>query len=138
MNTWRAKKIMKQNLPKINEILAYYKNEFKRLVTKLERTKELEKKAEITHEICENVGLKYVVALKYNDYFKNVNQCSIKLFRDFLGIKLFEHYDGRVEITAEKIEKLTKLYKDILKDGSIITQTDLALKIQNKEVEVIK
>lgn len=132
-NTRRGKKFMKQNLLGVEEILAYYKKEFKRLIGQLERAKELSKKAKITQEICENVGLKYVVLLKYNQYFKDVSTFSIRCCRIYLGVKLFEHYDGKPEITAEKIEKLTNLYKEILINEAYIKQTDIRLKVENLE-----
>ena len=130
-NTRQAKKFMKQNSLSVKEVLAFYKKEFKYLLNKLERKKDLAKKAEIAHEICENIGLKYVVLLKYNQYFKNVSNFLIICWRICLGVKLFEHYDGKPQITSEKIEKLIKFYKQILTNEYSIKQIDVRLKVEN-------
>ncbi len=130
-NSKQANKFIKQNLLSVQEVLDYYKKEFEHLLKKLERTKELAKKAEITQEICENVGLKYVVLLKYNKYFKDVSNFLIRCCRICLGVKLFEHYDGKTEITSEKIANLTNFYKEILTNEASLKQIDFRLKVEN-------
>lgn len=116
----------------------FYKNQFKKLVEKLEKTENFEQKLDIIKNICEDVGLKYVISVKYKNYFKNVSQYNIYQYRKWLGVKLFEHYDGIVKITMAKINELIKLYKDILTNKNNILDIDIPYKILFDQIEIVK
>ncbi len=138
-NSWQAKKFFKQkSLPSVSDVIDYYKEEFNSKVKELELEKNLSKQLNIIKTISEDVGLKYIICLKYNKFFKDVNAHSIYQYRKYLGAKLLEHYDGYVSFTKEKAVKLIDLYKKILNDTNFVLNTDVPLKIFNGEIEVIK
>ncbi len=138
-NTYLAKKFLKQkSLPAVSEVIAFYKKKFEESVEKLESTTNMSEKTSIIKEICENVGLKYVVSLKYNKYFKDVSLHSVYQYRKYLGVKLLEHYDGLTTITAEKVEKLVELYKKLLNDKDFVLNTDVPLQVLNGEIDLVR
>lgn len=137
-NTNRAKKFFKLNfLPKVSDITPYYKHEFEKKLKALEQTKNLDSQALIIKDICENVGLKYVVGLKYNQYFKDINQYNIYQYRKYLGEKVFESHEGFPVITHEKVNQLIDLYRKILNSKSFVLNEDIPLKIYNKEIDLV-
>lgn len=138
-NTYRAKKFLKQStLPKLSEVITYYQHEFEKKLNELLHTKDMDTQLCIIKEICENIGLKYVTCLKYNKFFKDINQYNIYQYRKYLGVRLFETYDGISVIKIEKIKKLINLYKDILKSESFILNEDIPFKIFNNDIELVK
>ena len=138
-NTKAAKRFFNtQNLPSVADVVAYYYGEFSCKVRELEKEKDLEAKKRLVKQICEDVGLKYVVSLKYNKYFKNINQYYIKTYRSLLGVKLFEIYDGVSDITENKLDRLLALYKEILTAKQEFFKDDLPLKAFRREVKFIK
>lgn len=138
-NTYRAKKFAKLKfLPKVSDITPYYKHEFEKKLKELEQAKNVDSQCSIIKDICENVGLKYVVGLKYNQCFKDINQCNIYQYRKYLGNKLFESHEGFPAITSEKISKLIDLYRKILNSESFILNENIPLKIFNQEIDLIK
>lgn len=138
-NTYSAKNFFKQStLPKLSDVITYYKNEFEKKLQELISTNNIDIQLAIIKEICENIGLKYVTCLKYNKFFKDINQYNIYQYRKYLGVKLFETYEGISVIKIEKIKKLINLYKDILKSESFILNEDIPFKIFNNEIELVK
>ena len=138
-NTYQAKKFFKQKLlPKASDIIKYYKDVFEKKINELESESSMSAKIPIIKEICENIDLKYIISLKYNKYFKDVSLYNIYQYRKYLGIKLFEHYDGVITITSEKINTLTRLYKKILQDDKFVVDNDIPLKIYNGELALVK
>ncbi len=138
-NTIRAKKFFKQDsLPKVSDVIIYYKQKFEKKLKELEQEQNLDTQCIIVNDICENVGLKYVVSLKYNKYFKDINQWNIYQYRKYLGIRLFEYYEGIPVVTREKINKLIGLYRKILNSKSFVLNEDIPLKIFNNEIDTIK
>ena len=79
-----------------------------------------------------------MLAKTYKKYFKNISQYYIYEFRKYLGIKLFEHYDGILVITEEKIKKLINIYKLMLEDYDYEFFKELPLKVFNLKVELIQ
>ncbi len=137
-NTSRAKQFFKQNsLPKVDDVIAYYQREFEMKLKELEQAKNLAAQRSIIKDICENVGLKYVVSLKYNQYFKDINQCNIYQYRKYLGVGLLETYEGTPVLTSEKVSKLIELYRKILSSKNFVLNEDVPLKILNKEIDVM-
>ncbi len=137
-NSKAAKQFFKmQNLPSVKNVVEFYKKEFSIKVKQLEKEKNFEIKKQIVKQICEDVGLKYVVSAKYNQYFKDINQYYIKTYRSLLGVKLFEHYDGIADVTDEKLNQLLAIYKDILSKKDILKE-NLPLKAFNREFDFIK
>ena len=106
MNTKSAKNFLKQDLPNVKDVISYYKKEFEYKVKKLQEPLSTSQKSAIVKGICEDVGLKYVVSLKYNKFFKDINVFNIYQYRKYLGVKLFEHYDGIPEITSKNLINL--------------------------------
>lgn len=100
--------------------------------------KNISEKTSIIKGICENVGLKYVVSLKYNKYFKDVSLHSVYQYRKFLGVRLLEHYDGLTTITAEKVERLVELYKKLLSDKDFVLNTDVPLQVYNGKIDLVR
>ena len=137
-NSKAAKQFFKmQNLPSVKNVVEFYKKEFSIKVKQLEKEKNFEIKKQIVKQICEDVGLKYVVSAKYNQYFKDINQYYINTYRSLLGVKLFEHYDGIADVTDEKLNQLLAIYKDILSKKDILKE-NLPLKAFNREFDFIK
>lgn len=138
-NTCRAKKFFKRAfLPTINDVINFYKKEFEDRLKQLQLEKDMSIQTRIIKDICEDVGLKYIVSLKYKQYFKNVSTYYIYQYRKYLGVKLFEHYEGIPIITPAKIKALIKLYKEILESKDFVLKTDVPFKIFNNEIKVIK
>ncbi len=122
----------------IDEIEEYYSDKLKNLIFDESKQTEISLKAKIIEQIAEDVGLKYVLAKTYKKYFKNISQYYIYEFRKYLGIKLFEHYDGILVITEEKIKKLINIYKLMLEDYDYEFFKELPLKVFNLKVELIQ
>ena len=138
-NTKQAKNFLKNECtPKVFHIIEFYKKQFKQKFNLLRSAKTLSKKLELIKDICHNCGLKYAVCKKYNEYFKNINKNYIYRFRQYLGGKLFEHYDGIPEIKEEKLKKLYDIYKKVIYDEKFLIETDIPLKIDIGEIEIIK
>lgn len=137
-NTSAAKKFLKtQKLPSTYDVISFYREEFSDRVHSLQNAKNLAEKIEIVKQICHDDGLKFIVSLKYNQFFKDINQFCIKTYRSLLGAKLFEHYDGISVITDEKIDKLLHLYKEIL-SGNFDLNENLPLKSFKSEIKFMK
>ncbi len=130
--------LSKCNLPSVDDVIDYYRQKLS------DGVKELKKKVNKLNQIntfkyiIEDVGIKFVVSAKYHKFFKEVGQYEVYQLRKFLGVKLFEHYGGIVEITNEKLSKLQKLYENILCKTDEILKEDIPLKIFKGEIEVSK
>ncbi len=138
MNTKSAKNFLKQDLPNVKDVISYYKKEFEYKVKKLQEPLSTSQKSAIVKGICEDVGLKYVVSLKYNKFFKDINVFNIYQYRKYLGVKLFEHYDGIPEITSKKLDKLIDLYKHILSSENFVISKNIPKAIFNLEIEIVQ
>lgn len=138
-NTYKAKRFLKKSaLPSIDNIQIFYKEQMTIYVKKMKESKSLEEKSKIAKIISDDIGLKYIISIKYKKPFKDVSQYEIYQYRKFLGINLFQHYNGIQTITLDKLNKLQKIYEAILRKDKDILNQNIPLKIYNKEIEVFK
>lgn len=138
-NSKKAKKFMAQKiLPDINDVIEYYREEFENCLKAIRKQKNQKDKIVIMQKIADDTGLKFVASKKYHKFFKDIGQFEIYELRKYLGIKLFEHYDGFVKITDEKINNLLNLYKRILKSPQTCLSENIPLKILRNQIEIVK
>lgn len=138
-NSKKAKKYMAQNnLPEVDDVIAYYREEFENCLKTIKKQKDQKGKIMIMQTIADDVGVKFVASEIYHKFFKDIGQFEIYELRKYLGIKLFEHYDGFVKITDEKINKLLKLYESILKYPQTTLSENIPLKILQKQIDIVQ